>query len=274
MTTQQDLARRFHDLHRPGTPLVLANVWDAFGARLVVEAGAPAVATASASASWTLGVPDGEGLDRDAAVALVARVARSVAVPVTADIESGYGGSAAEVGRTVAAVLAAGAVGVNLEDGTRGAAEHAERIAAARAAADAAGTALYVNARTDGYLLGLGAPEERFDEAVRRAKEYLAAGADGVFVPGVRDIATVAALAAAIPAPLNVMAGPGAPSVAELAAAGAARISFGPAAALAAYGTLREAAGELYRTGGYTGLATSLTYGEANALMRGQAHPA
>ena len=265
---QQDKARQFHDLHRPGEPLVLANVWDALGARLVAAAGAPAIATASASASWTTGVPDGEGLDRETAVALVARVARSVVLPVTADLESGYGDTPAEVGETVAAVLAAGAVGINLEDGTRSAAEHAERVAAARAAADAAGVDLYVNARFDGFLLGLGEAEDRLDEAVRRAKEYLAAGASGIFVPGVRDVATVTALAAAVPAPLNVMAGPGAPSVRELAAAGVARISLGPGPALAAYGALRDGVAELYRTGSYDGLAGTLTYPEANALMR------
>ncbi|MEV8095127.1 isocitrate lyase/phosphoenolpyruvate mutase family protein [Kitasatospora sp. NPDC085879] len=270
MTDTQQLSRaeRLRDLHRPGDPLVLANVWDAVGARLVAAAGAPAIATASASASWTLGVPDGEGLAREDAVALVARVARAVDLPVTADLESGYGATPAEVGETVAAALAVGAVGVNLEDGTRPVAEHAERVAAARAAADAAGVPLWINARTDVFLLGLGEPEDRLEEAVRRAKEYLAAGASGIFVPGVRDLAVVEALAAAVPAPLNVLAGPGAPSVAELAAAGVARISFGPAAALAAYGTLRDAADELYRTGGYGGLATSLTYGEVNGLMQ------
>ncbi|GAA5006899.1 isocitrate lyase/phosphoenolpyruvate mutase family protein [Kitasatospora paranensis] len=268
MTTQQDKAALLHDLHRRGEPLVLANVWDALGARLVAAAGAPAIATASASASWSLGVPDHEGLDLADAVALIGRVARTVDLPVTADIESGYGTTAAEVGATVAAVLAAGAVGVNLEDGTRDAAEHAERIAAARAAADAAGVPLYVNARTDGFLLGLGEPEGRLEEAVRRAEEYLAAGASGIFVPGVRDPGTIAALAAAIPAPLNVLAGPGAPSVAELAALGVARISLGPAPALAAYGVLRDGAAELYRTGRYDGLATPFGYADANGLMQ------
>jgi 2-methylisocitrate lyase-like PEP mutase family enzyme len=268
MTTQQDKAALLHDLHRRGAPLVLANVWDALGARLVAAAGAPAIATASAAASWTLGVPDHEGLDRADAVALIGRVARSVDLPVTADIESGYGTTAAEVGGTVAAVLAAGAVGVNLEDGTRDATEHAGRIAAARAAGDAAGVPLYVNARTDGFLLGLGEPEGRLEEAVRRAKEYLAAGASGIFVPGVRDPATIAALVAAIPAPLNVLAGPGAPPVAELAALGVARISLGPAPALAAYGVLRDGVAELYRTGGYDGLATSFGYPDANGLMQ------
>ncbi|MFC8143278.1 isocitrate lyase/phosphoenolpyruvate mutase family protein [Streptomyces paradoxus] len=162
MTNRSDRASASRDLHLPGTPLVLPNAWDAVSARLPEDAGAAAVATTSAGLVWALGAPDGERVDREAAVA---RIAGAVTVPVTADIESGYAEDAEGVAATVRAVIAAGAVGVNIEDALYGAgtggplrdvAEQAERIAAARAAADAAGVALFVNARTDTFLSGAG----------------------------------------------------------------------------------------------------------------------
>ncbi|GAA2139025.1 isocitrate lyase/phosphoenolpyruvate mutase family protein [Kitasatospora kazusensis] len=266
-TTQYDKARLLHDLHRPGTPLVLANVWDAASARLVAEAGAPAIATASASVSWTLGVPDGDRLDRARALAQTALIAGAVDLPVTADLESGFAATALGVGETVTELLATGAVGMNLEDGLRPVAEAAERVAAARAAADAAGVPLFLNARTDLFLRGLGDPAGRFDAAVARAHAFLDAGADGIFIPGVDDAETIAALAAAIPAPLNVMAAPGAPTVAELAKLGVARISLGPGLAKAAYAAVDRAAREVYTTGTYDALADGLDYGRLNGLF-------
>ncbi|MEU1421520.1 isocitrate lyase/phosphoenolpyruvate mutase family protein [Kitasatospora sp. NPDC005751] len=268
-TTQHELARALHALHRPGEPLVLANVWDAVGARLVAAAGARAVATASASVSWTLGSADGDAADRAEVLAQTALIVRSVALPVTADLESGFGATAAEVGETVTALLGTGAVGVNLEDGGRPAAEAAERIAAARAAADTAGVPLFVNGRTDVFLKQLGDPAGRLDEAVDRLRAYVAAGADGVFVPGVADPETIAALVAAVPAPLNVLAGPGSPSVPELAKLGVARVSLGPGLARAAYAAVRRAAEEVYSEGTYTALDGGLTYQELNALAQG-----
>lgn len=268
MTTQQDKARLLHGLHRAGEPLVLANAWDAVSARLVVGAGAEAVATASASVSWTLGSPDGGGADRDLVLAQTALVVRSVEQPVTADLESGYADTAAGVGETVTALLATGAVGVNLEDGGRPLDEAAERIAAARAAADAAGVPLFVNARTDVFLHSIGEPEGRLDDAVRRLRAYVEAGADGVFAPGVAEPETIAALVAAVPAPLNVLAAPGSPSVPELAKLGVARISLGPGLAKVAFAAVRRAAEEVYASGTYTALDGGLTYPELNGLFR------
>ncbi|RKT16530.1 2-methylisocitrate lyase-like PEP mutase family enzyme [Streptomyces sp. 1114.5] len=269
MTTQQEKARLLRELHRAGDPLVLANVWDAASARLVAVAGARAVATASASVCWSLGSPDGGGADREQVLARTAEVVRAVDLPVTADLEHGYADTAAGVGETVAALLATGAVGVNLEDEGRPVAEAAERIAAARAAADAAGVPLFVNGRTDVFLYGLGAPEERLDEAVRRLRAYVEAGADGVFVPGVADPETIAALVAAVPVPLNVLAGPGSPSVAELAKLGVGRISLGPGLAKVAYAAVRRAAEEVYGSGTYAALDGGLTYPELNGLFAG-----
>ncbi len=166
MTNQnplRDRALAFRALHVPGRPLVLPNAWDAASARIVEDTGAAAVATTSAGVAWALGVPDGDLLGRERAVAAVARIAGSVAVPVSADIESGFAEDPAGVADTVRAVLAAGAVGVNIEDALYGGegvlrpvAEQAERIAAAREAADAEGVPLFVNARIDTFLRGAG----------------------------------------------------------------------------------------------------------------------
>ncbi|MFE7560581.1 isocitrate lyase/phosphoenolpyruvate mutase family protein [Kitasatospora sp. NPDC057500] len=266
-TEQRDKARRLHELHRPGKPLVLANVWDATGARLVAAAGAPAVATASASVSWALGSADGDAADRDEVLAQTALVVRAAGpLPVTADLESGFADTAAGVGETVAALIATGAVGVNLEDGARPAAEAAERIAAARAAADAAGVPLFVNGRTDVFMRQIGAPEGRFDEAVARLRAYAEAGADGLFVPGVADPAVIAALVEAVPGPLNVLGGPGLRSVPELAALGVARVSLGPGLARVAYAAVRRAAEEVYADGTYTALDGGLGYVELQGL--------
>ncbi|MFF4366271.1 isocitrate lyase/phosphoenolpyruvate mutase family protein [Streptomyces sp. NPDC001594] len=269
MTSLLEKAAAFTALHTPAAPLPLANAWDVASARIVEAAGAPAVATTSAGVAWSLGAPDGDALARDRALDLVARVASTVSVPVTADIEGGFAADAAGVGETVAGVLAAGAVGVNIEDGTRAPADHAERLAAARAAADAAGVPLYINARVDTYLFGLGDSAGRLDETLARARAYLAAGATGVFVPGVTDPAVIAELARGIDAPLNVLVGPGAPPVAALGALGAARVSLGSWMAEAAYAVARRATEELLAGGTYGSLDGSLPYGELNALLKG-----
>ncbi|MGF1424987.1 isocitrate lyase/PEP mutase family protein [Kitasatospora sp. LaBMicrA B282] len=276
MTAQHDSAQLFHSLHDPAAPLALANVWDAASARLVEAAGAPAIATTSAGVAWGLGAADGNHLDRDQALALIARVVDAVSVPVTADIESGFGATAAEVADTVARVLATGAVGINIEDAHAGGdsplrpvGEQCERIAAARSAADRAGIPLYVNARLDTYLFGAGAPETRLQETLDRARAYLDAGASGIFVPGVVDVELIAALTEGIPAPLNILAGPGAPAVGELSKLGVARVSLGSSVAEAAYAVVRRVAAELAATGTYDCLADAIAYGELNALMRG-----
>jgi 2-methylisocitrate lyase-like PEP mutase family enzyme len=268
---RSDLAARLRRLQEE-RPLVLPNAWDPASARVIELAGAPAVATTSAGISWAYGRGDGERLTREEMVEAVRRIVAAVTVPVTADIESGYGeGTAEDVADTVRAVVDAGAVGINLEDSIGGelllAERQAERIRAARAAAAAAGTDLVINARTDVYLLAVGAPEGRLEEVARRARAYLAAGADSVFVPGVVDRENISRLAGAIDGPLNIMAGPGAPPVPELERLGVARVSVGPAITQAALEATRLAARELLEFGTYGAMEAALPFAEVNGMF-------
>ncbi len=281
MTTLQSQALLFRSLHVPGRPLVLPNAWDVVSARLVEEAGAAAVATTSAGTAWALGSPDGHQVDRAGVLDLVARITAAVRVPVTVDVEDGFAADPEGVAETVRGVLAAGAVGINLEDGLRSGptplrpiAEQAERIAAARAAAEAAGVPLYLNARVDAHRLPDAGSAHWLAETLARATAYLAAGADGVFLLGTHAPATVTALVEGIAAPLNLAAGPGTPSVAELAALGAARISAGSSIAEAAYAVVARAARELLTEGTSAALAGGLPYGTLNALLADRQHPA
>ncbi|RUL93414.1 isocitrate lyase/phosphoenolpyruvate mutase family protein [Verrucosispora sp. FIM060022] len=218
-------------LHRPGDPLVLPNAWDVGSARAVVEAGFGAVATASAAVSQSLGYADGEGTPLGEMFAAVSRITRAVTVPVTADLERGYGLPPVEL---VQRLLDAGAVGLNLEDSAPndGALvdpqEQAELLAGVRAAADAAGVPIVINARTDVFLRKHGEPAGRLDEAIRRARRYLAAGADCVYPIMLADPTELRTFVEAVAAPVNVLARPAAPVPAELAALGVARISYGP----------------------------------------------
>ncbi|MGW3467102.1 isocitrate lyase/PEP mutase family protein [Saccharopolyspora sp. NPDC000995] len=270
--TQQDKAKIFNSLHAERAPLVLPNAWDSASARLVEDAGATAVATTSAGVAWSLGAADGNALDRSLAIELIARVAAAVDLPVTADIESGFAENPDGVGETIRLVLDAGAIGVNIEDGVgaslRPVDEQVARIAAARAAADAAQIPLFINARTDPFLRPVhDDPAERLRDAIARAAAYAEAGADGIFVPGTTDVAVLSELATNIQRPLNVLAGPGAPTVAELAEAGAARISLGAAVAQAAYAVARRGIREALEHGRYDTIADAVDYSDLNALF-------
>ncbi len=217
-------AELFRRLHR-GPLLVLPNAWDAASAAIFAQAGFPAIATSSGAIAFAAGVPDGERLPRDEMLAALARVCAAVDVPVTADLEAGYGNSAREVGETVRLAIEAGAVGVNLEDGIRDGkagglrpvAEQVERLLAARDAGERAGLRVFVNARTDVFLAGIGEPGERVGLAIERSLTYVhEGGADGAFVPGVIEPQAIRTIAAAVPAPLNVFVRPGLPPVPEL----------------------------------------------------------
>ncbi|MFH8796427.1 isocitrate lyase/phosphoenolpyruvate mutase family protein [Streptomyces sp. NPDC017941] len=267
-------ATLFRSFHAEGELLVLPNAWDACSAVVMERAGAAAVGSTSAGVSWSLGRPDGQRLTRDEMVAAVGRIATAVQIPVTADIEGGYGPTPEDAALTVTAVAAAGAVGVNLEDapGADGAPlitppAQAERIAAVREAAAAAGVPdLVINARTDVYMAQVGEADERFDLVLDRAKAYAEAGADVLFVPLLLDPGTLTRLVAEAPLPISVMAWPGGPTVAELKATGVRRISVGTALAQAAYTAADRGTRELLTEGTYETSANSLNVFELNTF--------
>jgi 2-methylisocitrate lyase-like PEP mutase family enzyme len=221
------LATTLRDLHVPGTPVVLPNAWDAASARMVEEAGFPAVATSSFATATILGYDDGEQAPVDDVLAAAARIARAVSVPVTVDFERGYRLAPAEL---VERFAAAGVVGLNLEDSdpATGAmidpGEQADFLAAIRAA----GPDLVINARIDTFIRRDGSAEEQLRTATDRAARYLAAGADCVYPIGTGDPDTIRALTKEISGPVNIGYGPGGNSLSDLAALGAARITFGP----------------------------------------------
>ena len=271
---QAQQAERFRAMHRGPLLLLLPNAWDAVSARICAAAGFAVIATTSGGVSWALGYADGEAAPWDEVVAATRRIVRAVSVPITADIEAGFGDTPEAVGKSVGEIIAAGAVGVNLEDGTpraaapiRPLADAAERIRAARAAANAAGVPIVINARTDLYLRNIGDPAARFDETVERGKAYLAAGADCVYPIGLRDPETMGRLVKALAAPINVNVRAGSPSVSELEALGVARASTASQIALVAASATREAAQQLKATGRFDALAPTMTQAEAQHLF-------
>src|SRR5437868_10034936 len=198
---QANKAELFRAMHSGPPILLLPNAWDAISARIVVAAGFHAIATTSGGVAWALGYADGEAAPWDEVVAATARIARAVAVPVTADIETGYGATPEAVGRSIGDIIAAGAVGVNLEDGLktgsppiRSVEDAAARIRAAREAAQTAGVPIVINARTDLYIKNIGDGASRFDETVARGRAYLAAGADCIYPIALRDPETIGRL--------------------------------------------------------------------------------
>lgn len=272
LNTQAQLLRSYHD---PSAPvLVLPNAWDAGSAAMIAAAGARAIATTSGGVAWSLGCPDGQALGRDEMIDVVRRIAATVDVPVTVDIEAGYGPAPADVAATVRAVIDAGAAGINLEDSQAPGGPlfsvnaQIERIHAAREAAAAAGlSGLVINARTDVHLFQIGPSEDRAEEVGSRAKAYAAAGADCLFVPGLLDIDELTALVTVAPLPVNAMAGHGGPSVSELAATGVRRISVGSGIAQAAYTVARRAAAELLTSGTYGALSGAIEFPALNEMF-------
>jgi 2-methylisocitrate lyase-like PEP mutase family enzyme len=269
-------ADAFRSMHHAPPLLILPNAWDAVTARLFVKAGARAIATTSAGIAAALGYADGQNVPRELMVEAIARIARTVDVPVTADIESGYAGLPNELRESIRAVINAGAIGFNLEDATGdprqplfALEQQIERIRAAREAADNMSVRVVINARTDVYLAKAGEPASRFAESVRRLDAYRQAGADCLFVPGVTDMPTLTQLVRSVAGPLNVLAGPGMPAVAELQRIGIARLSVGSAIMRATLALARDAADELLQKGTYnTFLDRNIPYSEVNELMK------
>ena len=274
MAQQQAKAASFRVLHSGRETLLLPNVWDVASARLIEESGFKAAATSSAGIAFSLGYPDGQRISREEMLAVIARIAKAVRVPVTADVEAGYGKTPEDAGRTARAVVEAGAVGMNLEDAIGDSPSvlvelplQLEKIRAVREMASRLRIPLVLNARTDMYLLQIGDPAERYDETVRRLSAFREAGADCVFAPGLRDAPTIGRLVADLKCPINILAGPGSPSVPELSKLGVARVSLGSATMRATVGCLRRIARELRATGTYSNLEDAPTHAEMNRMM-------
>jgi methylisocitrate lyase len=250
MIDQARKAEQFRAFHIPGRPLVLFNIWDAGSAKAVATSGAKAIATGSWSVANANGFLDGERIPLTLAIANLRRVVDATDLPVTVDLESGYGDAPEVVGETIALAIDAGAVGCNLEDSfpangdLRETADQADRIRCARRTADTAHIPFFINARTDIFFQR--PPEEHDDamvaEAMDRAHAYAEAGADGLFVPGLVNIALIALLAERLPFPINVMVGDATPEIRALAGHGIARVSYGPRPYLMAMKALGEAA--------------------------------
>jgi 2-methylisocitrate lyase-like PEP mutase family enzyme len=277
MATLQEKAEALRRLHAGPRVLVLANAWDVASARLVEEIGFPAIASSSAGVAFALGYPDGQRISRAEMLDMVRRIARAVRVPVSADVEGGYGTTPGAAAETARGVIAAGAVGMNFEDtGPDGKLlpleSQVERVRAAREAAEAAGVSIVINARTDAFEMSNLRGEERIAEAVRRANAYLEAGADCAFVPFITDREVVARLVREIRGPVNILATPGAPPIAELERLGVRRVSVGGGLARAAYGRARRVAMELKERGTYEALTEgAVTYAEMQRLLGGSA---
>lgn len=273
--TQVERAERFDRLHRTGKLLVLPNAWDAAAAKVFVAEGFPAIATTSAGVAMSLGYWDGEKAPFDEIVAATQRIARAVSVPVSADIESGFGATPKDVAYSVARIIEAGAVGVNIEDSRKGEraglyapAEQAERLSAAREAAEKVGVNLYINARTDVLARAEQEDASLIHDAITRAERYMEAGASGVFVVGELSKSVIRQLAEAIDAPLNVLAGQVTLPFAELEELGVARVTFGSGPMRAAMGLAVKMAREWKEAGTFATMSDiGMPFADAGKLF-------
>ena len=274
--TQIEFGRRFLELHKGHKILVLPNAWDVSSARIFEEAGFPAIGTSSAGVAFALGYPDGQSIPRGEMLAVVRRIAEAVDVPVTADVEAGYGSTPEEVADTASEVIAAGAVGMNLEDGDAGKPEfladlnlQKEIIHAALQVSDGAGVPFVLNARTDIFLHCIGPVETRLARTIERLNAYRAAGAESLFAPGVKDKDTIAQLVRGVTGPLSILAIAGTPPIAELEQLGVARVSVGSGPMRATLGLLVRMARQLREEGTFSLMTDgAVPYADANRLVR------
>lgn len=282
MTTKKSMssekkASMLLELHHAAVPVVLVNAWDAASARIVEEAGFPAIASTSAGVANALGYPDGQKVPWDEMLDRIAEIASAVQAPVTADIESGFSDDEQALGRAITDVIKAGAVGVNLEDlvpsGDRhgslfSVADQVKRIKAARAAGEKLGIHLVINARTDAFWQTGAEPSAAMTNTLERGRAYLDAGADCIFIPGMRDPKKIQMVVDAWKAPVNILAGPGVPSLAELGRLGVKRVSFGSGPMRAAMGALRKIAQEALASGTYAAMSElAIPYEDINGLF-------
>jgi 2-methylisocitrate lyase-like PEP mutase family enzyme len=266
MTTSP--ARLFRSLHDGPELLLLANCWDAGSARVHETLGARALATTSAGVAWANGYRDGNALPVDCLAGVVRAIVRVIQVPLSVDFEGGYSNDPATVGENVAAIVGAGAVGINLEDGTEPPELLAAKIDAVKKRAARAGVDLFVNARVDVYLKGLVPEPARVEETLVRARRYRDAGADGIFVPKVVARSEIRTIAGSIGLPLNVLAWPGLPAGPELSTLGVRRLSAGSALAQVAFGRTAALAGAFLRDGRSEPLLEdAIGFGDINGMF-------
>jgi 2-methylisocitrate lyase-like PEP mutase family enzyme len=274
-TAQARKAETLRKLHDGPHVLVLPNAWDVASARVLEDLGYPAIATTSAGIAFALGYPDGQRISRDEMLEMVTRIARAVRVPVTADMESGYGTTPADLAETAKAIIAAGAVGLNFEDVT-GDTESShvatslqvEKIRTIREVSALQGVSLVINARTDVYLMPIGPEATRFERTVERLRAYRAAGADCVFAPGVSDRALIEKIVKAVAAPLNILVTPACPSIPELEALGVRRASIGSGVMRTTLGLVRRIGKELLERRTSTALFEgSIPFAEVNEMI-------
>jgi len=272
---QAEKAEQFRKLHHGPRLLLLPNAWDVVSARILEECGHPAIATSSAAVAFSLGYPDGQRISREEMLEVAGRIARAVDVPVTADLEAGYGASAKDMVETVEAAIAAGVIGMNLEDVTGdGESSFVDRplqVEKIRAICDTArslGIPFVLNARTDVYLLAIGPEATRFERTVERLRAYRDAGATCLFAPGVYDRETISKLVKAVAAPVNILANPACPAIAELEKMGVARVSAGSGVMRAALGLVRRIGKEMFESRSCeTTCAGSIPHSELNRMM-------
>jgi 2-methylisocitrate lyase-like PEP mutase family enzyme len=270
MKTQNEKAEFFRTLHHGPEILVLPNAWDCASARIFEQAGFRAIATTSAGIAFSLGYSDGERIAQDLMLATVGRISAAVPVPVTADLEAGYG----DVAKTTAGLIAAGAVGLNFEDmdpelrALVPVPAQTEKIAMIRRIATGLGVNIVINARTDVFLAEIGEPSTRLERACERLQAYIGAGADCVFLPGLSDESTIRRVIETLKFPLNILAGANLPAIPRLRELGVARVSIGSGIMRATLGLTRRIAQELKHSGGYTAmLEGTMPFSEANALF-------
>jgi 2-methylisocitrate lyase-like PEP mutase family enzyme len=272
---QTELARQFLALHDRRKTLLLPNAWDVASARIFEEAGFPAIGSSSAGVAFALGYPDGQKISRGETLAVVHRIAEAVGIPVTADMEAGYGAKPEEIAQTAREVLAAGAVGMNLEDAIDDKPDsladvnlQKEKIRAVVETSARAGVSLVLNARTDVFLAGIGAPETRLARTIERLNAYRDAGAQCLFAPGVRDKETIAQLVSGVRGPLNILAVAGTPPVADLEKLGVARVSVGSGPMRATLGLTARIARQLREEGSFSSMTDgAMSYADANRLF-------
>jgi len=272
---QSELARQFLALHDGHRTLLLPNGWDVASARIFEDAGFPAVATSSAGVAFSLGYPDGQKISRGEMLAVVHRIAEAVHIPVTADVEAGYGTRPEDAAETARQVIAAGAVGMNLEDAIPDKPDaladlnlQVEKIRAVNEISERAGIAFVLNARTDVFLAEIGPAETRVARAIERLNAYRDAGAQSLFVPGIKDKETIAQLVNGVRGPVNILATAGTPSLAELEKLGVARVSVGSGPMRATLGLLSRIARQLHDEGNFSLMTDgAMTYADANRLF-------